>query len=310
MNLGKLSNDYTSLASDHYGPAVATYNGLTTIACFRCGWIHLSPLPSPQDTESFYRSPDGFYRGKEADFRIDGDHYRQGLWDSAHRYEAGILQKYGGPVIHLIDLGAGTGWFVKWWDNIHGRAVGVEPSTVARNNGPVPYLLQPSLKSISGFGRRQPIYLRARLVLEHLPDPVGFLKEVLEARPQTTAILVIVPNEFNPLQTRIIKRDGAGHWFIDKTHCNYFTRQGLTNCLRAAGLEPVYWGATFPMELFQLWGGQKYIGDAKVGQRVHLMRLQFEKVFGGLAWKMYKILFDRSGWGREIICVAKLKDAS
>ncbi|MES3018042.1 MAG: hypothetical protein V4721_09695, partial [Bacteroidota bacterium] len=121
-------------------------------------------------------------------------------------------------------------------------------------------------------------------------------------------IIVTVPSEFNPLQSRIVNRDSVGNWFIDKTHINYFDKQGLGVVLREAGFEPLWWGAIFPMEVFQLWLGQKYIGDDLVGQRVHLARLKFEKTLGRVAFNLYGQLFNRLSWGREIICIAKLKE--
>ncbi len=122
-------------------------------------------------------------------------------------------------------------------------------------------------------------------------------------------IIATVPNEWNPLQNRIVGRDGVGCWFIDKTHINYFDKRGLGVVLREAGFEPLWWGASHPMELWQL-AGFKYIGDDQKGQKVHLTRLRLEKLFGRVAFGLYKILFDRLGWGREIICVAKLRDTS
>mgnify|MGYP001572792319 CR=1 FL=1 len=300
VKLGALTN------VEHYGPPVASYNDLTVQACFKCGIKHLSPLPNPNTLTRFYTDPDGFYKNAERRFAIDASHHHQGLWDALYRWESSRLALHLGPCTRLIDLGAGTGWFVKWWADNVGRAVGVEPSPVARSHSPVPARLFPTLEESSRkFAEGNPVYLRARLVLEHLVDPVGFLREAVGIPQQVKGIIITVPSDFNPLQERIIRRDGVGHWFIDKTHINYFDQRGLDGVLREAGFEAVWWGATAPLEVFQLWLGHKYIGDDRIGQRVHLTRLKFEKATNRLAFRLYGLLFNRLGWGREIICVAK-----
>ena len=297
-----------SPATTHYGPPIASHNGLKVQVCFQCGYKHLAPLPNPDTITRFYADPDGFYKDAEQMFRIDANHHHMGLWDPLYRWETTQLFTHLGPATRIIDLGAGTGWFVKWWADNIGRAVGVEPSPVARSNSPVPARLFPTLpESARKFAGGNPVYLRARLVLEHLVDPVGFLKEAVGIPQRVKGIIVTTPNEWNPLQDRIVKRDGVGNWFIDKTHINYFDKQGLGVVLREAGFEPLGWYATHPLELWQL-AGFKYIGDDQKGQRVHLARLNLEKRLGRVAFGLYKILFDRLGWGREIICVAKLRD--
>ncbi len=292
----------------HYGPTLASYNGLAVIQCLKCYRRHLDPLPNPDTLTRFYTDPDGFYAHSERWFATEADHHRQELWDALYRWEANLLMRHLRPSAGIIDLGAGSGWFVKWWADNIGRSVGVEPSPVARSHSPVPDRLFPTLpQAARKFGTGNPVYLRARLVLEHLVDPVGFLRDAVGIPQMVKGIILTVPSDFNPLQERIIRRDGAGHWFIDKTHINYFDRRGLDGVLREAGLEPLGWYATHPLELWQI-AGFHYIGDDKKGQQVHLTRLKFERVMGNLAFKLYKVLFDRLNWGREIICVAKLKD--
>ncbi len=306
VNLGKLSNDYHSMSATHYGAPLASHNGLTVIQCLKCYRRHLSPLPNPDTMARFYTDPDGFYRDAERRFAIDASHHHQGLWDALYRWEASRLALHLGPCTRLIDLGAGTGWFVKWWADNIGRAVGVEPSPVARSHSPVPARLFPTLEEASRkFAGGNPVYLRARLVLEHLVDPVGFLREAVGIPQQVKGIIVTIPNDFSSMQQRIINRDNTGYWFIDKTHINYFDRRGLDGVLREAGFEAVYWGATAPLELAQLWLGQKYVGDDQVGQRVHLARLRLEKAFNRICFRTYETLFNRLEIGREIICVAK-----
>ena len=143
------------------------------------------------------------------------------------------------------------------------------------------------------------------LVLEHVVDP---LETVLIAKKNYIGskgkLLVIVPNEFNPLQVRVQARVG-GAWYVQQPHINYFSKVGINSLLQACGFRITYQGGTFPMELLYLMG-HKYIGDDAVGQQCHQIRLNFERRMGWYAFRLYHLLYSRLGWGRETIIVGAL----
>jgi hypothetical protein len=164
--------------------------------------------------------------------------------------------------------------------------------------------------------------VRFSLVLEHVPDPAGFLSDHL-AWPGLDAkkVLVVVPNEFNPLQRAVLRRDPLGTfrdvplgpvhhhrraWFVDRRHLNYFDPPGLRACFEDAGLRVTYEGATFPMELFIL-AGADYRKNKSIGLAAHRLRLRFEKAMGSLAWRIYEMLYRRWGVGRELVFMGEPK---
>jgi hypothetical protein len=51
--------------------------------------------------------------------------------------------------------------------------------------------------------------------------------------------------------------------------------------------------------------GYDYRGNDKRGRKWHNIRLGFEKKLGTRAFDIYGKLFNRWGWGREIIMVAE-----
>lgn len=150
------------------------------------------------------------------------------------------------------------------------------------------------------------VNIRLSFLLEHLPQPGAFLREHLGwPGLRVDKVMVVVPNELNPLQQRLRKRIGYD-WFVDSTHCNYFTSAGLCNLFERAGLRAVSKQATFPLELLALSGAYKYVGNDAVGQQAHLFRLRFEKALGPLAFKLYTLLYRRLGWGRELMFVGEV----
>jgi hypothetical protein len=290
---------------DHYGPIVATRNDLTVVGCFNCAYSHLYPLPSPKTVELRYGREDSFYINSDPWFRKEREEHEKGLWDAAYRWQAGLLQKTQ-KTSRLVDLGTGSGWFVKWWQDNRGSAIGVEPSRTALTYSPVPGQIEKSLAGASKrFSRGTPVHLRASLLLEHLPDPAGYLRECLRLFPSTQAVLVVVPNEFSNIQLRLNRKlqGDSRYWWIAKDHLNYFNPQSLKNMLAQAGLMVVKMEVTFPMELWQKCG-IRYIGNDRVGRQVHRLRLRFEQLLGNGSFALYRHLFRQYGIGRELVAVA------
>ena len=113
---------------------------------------------------------------------------------------------------------------------------------------------------------------------------------------------IIVPNEFNPLQNKVRERVGYD-WFVQKPHINYFDKNQIKMLLRRCGYSIVDECGTFPIELMYLMG-YKYIGNDRVGKKIHKFRLDFEKKLGIAAYKWYRVMYKKLGWGRESIITA------
>jgi hypothetical protein len=78
--------------------------------------------------------------------------------------------------------------------------------------------------------------------------------------------------------------------------------------LKRIGFKIIIKEATFPLEIFLLMG-QDYIKNPKIGKKIHLERIQFEKNFekrkeGQLKRKIYQKLAE-IGIGRTAIIYAK-----
>lgn len=80
-------------------------------------------------------------------------------------------------------------------------------------------------------------------VVEHTPDPVGFLRELFRAPSLGDARLVIsVPNYavwYNRLRTLAGRFDYAWSGLYDRTHLRFFTRRSLAGLLRYCDLRVV-----------------------------------------------------------------------
>ena len=287
---------------DCNGPEVAWNGDLSVVDCASCGYAHLARYPGQEETSTYYES-DQFYR-KHAPggwLQKEAREHKKGLWRSAYDYQISLLSK---RETRLLDVGGGGGWFAAHW-LLHQGKTGdlntvrvVEPSNLARLRSPLPRAL---------FYRRiedaSDIYghVRASLVLEHLPDPDQVIQSLIPKLSEHGNLMIVVPNEQNPLQLRLWDRREPA-WWVSKVHVNYFTPHSLRRVLERNGLQVVYEGVTFPMEVFLL-AGLDYRKHPGLGKRLHRTRLQVERLLGHRVFRLYDAMYRRWGIGRELVFV-------
>lgn len=273
-----------------------TANGVTVSYCLSCGFRHQDPLPAEEEVKKYY-DDDTFYKVFAAKDWFEKEHkeHTAGLWNAYYDYQINLLRplKIKRDVIDIVDVGCGAGWFVERAREQHfHQSFGIEPSQAARDVLKRDYIVPEYT-----FGYCAAIHLS--LVLEHLRDPKIELMKWRDKLIYNGRILVTVPNEFSPLQKKL----GTYH-FISKVHLSYFEPATLQNLMHSCGFRIIHESATFPFELFELLGIH-YIGNDLLGRKCHRLRLQFEKMLGMRAFDLYQKLYQRYGWGRELICLGE-----
>jgi SAM-dependent methyltransferase len=280
------------------GLNIASREDLHVIDCKSCGYCHLFPLPDADSLRRYYNTDDAEYGspGALAWCFQQQAHHARGLWNTRYRFE----QKLLGGKSPLLDIGAGTGSFVRWWKDHGGEAVGIEPSATARKWAWEHSKVQliENVASLN-YGKSSFQVLHLCLVLEHLLNPAKLLERYLPFLSPGGLVLVVVPHEFNSLQRRLNKR--LGHWFVDSRHINYFTPKSLRELLRSLSLTIKDEAVTFPTELWRLLG----CNSERAGSVCHLLRLWLERTLGLYSFGLYRYCYRRLGWGRELIFVAQ-----
>ena len=147
-------------------------------------------------------------------------------------------------------------------------------------------------------------------VLEHVPDPETFLKELAPFLADDTGyVLVLVPNEFSRIQDLLVQQEETPYFLAPPIHLSYFDIAGFESLVRGAGFDPVHRTTDFPMEFFVL-SGRDYRGDPEIGKACHAERVAFERNLfkdPSLFWDFYDGL-AQAGIGREIISVIRKAD--
>lgn len=298
----------------HKGKVIFESAQAKVIDCKTCGFAHVNPLPSQVELNEFYEKR--FYQNVKTSYFTDYER-DQDWW--AINYEwmiDDILQAYKGKkkkdALRLLDIGSGPGLFLEVAKKNGIEAKGIEPSKEAYEYSTKKYgcdvtnvTLEELDKSIGKFD-----VVHSSLVLEHILNPLNFIKKSKSLLNANGLLCVVVPNDFNPIQ-EVMKQLGTPEWWISPfEHLNYFNRKSIKALFEKAGLEVVHQSVTFPIDLF-LTFGQDYLKNPEVGKACHAMRKTFE--FNIQKTKQVKLkndlykAFSKLDIGRELIIIGRKK---
>lgn len=227
--------------------------------CWICGapdlaLVRRGNLPAAIGAEDFRITDAGYGRtGDLYDCRICGFRQVRGLDDVLDHYRAMDDPAYEatrGPralqahrlleILHrrrrggrLLDIGAGSGILVETARAMGYAAEGIEPSralqAIAAARGlPVHLGVLPHPAAAGPYDIATVID-----VIEHVPDPVGLMRNVREALGPDGLCLVVTP-DLGSLAARLL---GPRWWHYRAAHIGYFDRATLARALIAAGFE-------------------------------------------------------------------------
>lgn len=282
---------------------------------------YLDPIPREEDIEKFYQSK--YYdllrkggRAPELRRMISGgkEAKREKRWLRLTLYTDILAALEKGRPGKLLDVGCGTGEFISFMKKHGWDVVGIEPAAeacaIANRSGLCAFKL-----TIEQLMHEHPELLHKfnvvtmLNVLEHVPDPIGFLRSVKKLLAPSGKIIIRVPNDFTEFQQAAQKRLKKKPWWIAiPDHINYFTLDSLTSVMNSLGFETVYSQGDFPMELF-LFLDEDYVGNPKVGNKCHQKRVNFELAISSeLRRRIYRATLD-AGLGRNLLVVGKMRQS-
>jgi len=285
------------------------------------GYRRLDPIPATKDIKEFYQKR--YYDlikkgGRACELRrimAGGEESKSELKWLTHTYYSDIHDVLEIHIYKrtksLLDIGSGTGDFLKYMLNKGWDVVGVEPSketsrTVERSgltifNCPFEDFIVKHQNFKQTFDA-----ITLLNVLEHVPDPAKIVQHTKEfLKPHTGIICIRVPNDFNKLQFYADKKLKKTKWWVAiPDHINYFNFKSLRKLVESFGFKIIYKTTDFPMELFLLMGDD-YVDNDEVGSKCHQKRMQFEMALpDDLRRKIYQRLASL-GLGRSCIIYAK-----
>lgn len=279
------------------------------------GFRQVTPTPSAEEITRYYA--DEFYSSNYP--RLNNSALDVQVVDKdfhdAHREDlcSKIAELSGRPLAGqtILDIGCGWGQFLLYFREKGGICYGFDPApeAVAYARAQGLNVVQAGMESIDVFNGLKFDVVTLLNVLEHLADPVAVVAEIRDRILKPGGILLIeVPNDFNAFQEAGKAIHGLNEWWVaPPAHLNYFNNESLQRLLRGASYEVKHAEATFPMELFLLFG-ENYVADPNLGRSCHERRMAFEMNLrnhdqGDALHRFYQALAEQN-LGRQIVVYA------
>jgi 2-polyprenyl-3-methyl-5-hydroxy-6-metoxy-1,4-benzoquinol methylase len=247
------------------------------------GFLQYKPTPTPEQITEFYANE--FYSGDYKNFndsslevQMEDREFFEREWADISDHITGVLNK---PLSDLSLLDVGCGWsqallfFVKKGIDCYGFDPAPEAVEYGVSKGLNVKLA--GMDNMDVFESKKFDVVLIKNVLEHLANPVEILEEIHEKVLNKGGMIIIdVPNEFNVFQTAGRDLHQLNDWWVaPPAHLNYFSKDSLVNLLEGTGYNVKLSEASFPLEMFLLFG-DCYVGDDKVGKQCHQKRVAFE----------------------------------
>ena len=260
------------------------------LRCEPCLAWHVTPLPEPAALARYYATQ--FYELDKPDYVARYERDRE-WWEKC--VHGPILQQCKDYLrldcpeedqVRFLDIGAGPGIALDVAQKRFGwETWGIEPNKALCDalwgrghtmfHGTLETLPQGPLIALFDDHPRVHVAMLYE-TLEHQGCPEETLLRVWELLEPEGVLVVVVPNDWNPLQLAACQKLGLPHWFVSPPqHLWMFTPKCLQLLLRRCGFEIVDARATFPLEKFLL-EGLCYVGNDAIGRACHQERMAYE----------------------------------
>ena len=262
------------------------------LKCLNCKIHFMDPMPERVWLENHYRTRELF--GAESDHAED---YQNAISDKENLFRQIFLSNY--PELYklknslAVDIGAGSGYVVKAFDNLGLNGLGLElnPNSPAKaralfdvevRNCNLDILKTSSVSIFSIFE-----------VLEHMTEPVNFLRNVRSYLKEDGLLIGSVPN-YKGLGRYIFGKNSIA--LAQPEHVIYFDVMTLQQTLIKSGFEPIFVGPRKPTQVVIGFGLRQWIlknfGRNAITRSTSSCLGQLKKHF---AYPLFNFFVERTG---------------
>lgn len=221
------------------------------VRCLRCGFVYQNPRPSQQELLQAYQTylPEG-----EEEIEAWGR-----MVEPVFRSGADFIERTI-PRGRLLDVGTGYGFFLALMQSRGWEVMGLEVSPAGAHYGKKQWGLSilPQPWEKASFDEDEFDVVTAFYVVEHLLDPVGFLKEVHRILRPGGMILLRYPHT-TPIKDILSLMRIKNDLYHLPFHLSDFSPRTMRTAMEKVGftrIETVIGGFTAPANLTGKWAGR------------------------------------------------------
>jgi SAM-dependent methyltransferase len=209
------------------------HNGFPIVRCSACGFM-FAVVPPGCDLDAVY-ADDGYWEGG---CEYGYSDYEQ-AWRDARRLLLARLDRlqHLAPRRVMLEIGCAAGYFLREARSRGWQVFGIELSPMMRKRCAqlVGCPMFNSLSEATASALRFDCVAMFE-VIEHLADPLRFMREVRAAMTPRAMLALSTPN-FNAPEA--LRNPFSYHWFSPPAHISYFTPTTLRHCVEQAGFEAI-----------------------------------------------------------------------
>ncbi len=296
----------------HKGNILTYYKNFKILDCKNCKFIHCIPYPNEEELSLFYKKKFYEQNRKKNYFSMQKTQIR--WWNKIFLERLKTFEKILGKTGSVLDIGCGPGFFLKFAKGRGWNVAGIDSSERA-----VEYAKKKlKLKNVNRISyqdkalKEKDLYdvIYSNGVLEHIEDPLNFIKVSQKLLKKKGLLFISVANDFNIFQFLSMKNVSKPWWILPPEHINYFRIHDIKKIFNEKYFKVIDICSNFPLEIFILMG-QNYIKNKKIGKLSHLQRVRFEENFEKSNMEEYKKefykKFSKLGLGRSIEIIVQKK---
>lgn len=210
------------------GAESGVLEGFSILGCAHCGIQFLDPFP--QDTQGYYTGKQ-YWQDHHGPVDIAKLQTKHGAEQRRWFYEVSAQTLRGQ---NLVDFGCGAGIFLDMSKGIANETVGVDLALHFQD-----HLEKSGHRFESDTRQLEDSHFDVAVsfdTLEHVPDPVSFLKEIYRVLKPGGQLFIGVPNQ-NDLLKRLVPEYLS--FFYHLSHLYYFNSQALVLALKDSGFDDI-----------------------------------------------------------------------
>lgn len=213
----------------------------------------------------------------------------------------------------FLEIGAGEGFLMKAAFKKKLNVIGVDfqKDQILSQN---PDMLNFFVKSDPYFylknDKKKYDFIASMFVLEHLREPIKFIKIIKSKLKKNGIIIVSVPNDFKEFQKYLLKSKiiSKKYWLAPPEHLNYFNNKNIELFFKKMNLKIIQAISDFPIEIFLAGSKKNYLNSRSEGKKAHRTRLSVDNFIINQGYKLsvdfYKACHN-VGLGRGMIYFLK-----